>query len=327
MSLGPTLGGTRIFPYKSFDEALTDVLRLSRGMTYKSAIVEGGTGGAKSVIIADPKKDKTPELLKAFGEAVHRMQGNYVCAEDIGCTVDDVAIIRASTKYVVGLKHPKSSGNPSPFTAYGVFRAIQATMQELDGTDSLEGKTIAVQGTGSVGTELLSYLFWAGAKLIISDIDEEKLEGLARKYGAKIVSTHEILYVPCDILAPCALGGIINQNSIPKLNCRAIVGAANNQLHEDEDGNRLAKREILYAPDFLVNAGGLINVISEVAPDGYDATAARAKVGSIYHQVRSIFELAKKNNTTTNEAATTLVEYRLKHGIGKRIEPFHFHHE
>lgn len=323
--LGPALGGTRIYPYQKFDDALTDVLRLSKGMTYKSAIAQTGLGGGKSVIIADAKTQKTPELLQSFGHAVDRLRGQYVCAEDIGCGLDDCMVIRQATPYVCGLNHEMGSGNPSPYTAWGVFRGIQATAKRLFGTDSLEGKTVAIQGVGSVGICLMEYLFWAGAHLIVADIDYEKAKRIARQYRAKVVQPSEILEVSCDIFAPCAMGGVLSEKTIPKLRCQAVVGASNNQLLRECDARLLAARKILYAPDFVVNAGGLINVLCELSPQGYDAACSRQRVNEIYRQLLTIYEIADQNNFSTHEAAVALADYRLKYGIGKREEDLCFH--
>lgn len=325
-TLGPALGGTRIHPYANFNDALEDVLRLSKGMTYKSAISDVGFGGGKSVIIADPKKDKTPELLMAFGEAVESLQGAYICAEDVGCTTEDVKVIRKMTQYVVGLSHEKSSGDPAPFTAWGTFRGIQATAKKVYGTDSLEGKIVAVQGLGSVGSALSENLFWAGADLILSDIDQGKAERLARKYGARTVSPDQILKVDCDIFSPCALGAIINDQTIPHFRCRAIAGAANNQLHRDHHANVLRDKGILYAPDFVINAGGLLNVSAELEETGYLPSWPREKVHRIYDTLLAIYEIAEKNHESTQTAALALADYRIKYQIGKRVFPPFFHH-
>jgi len=323
-ALGPALGGTRIYPYVSLDEALTDVLRLSEGMTYKSAVAGAGVGGGKSVIIADPKTQKTPELLRAFGEAVNRLGGWYVCAEDVGCTLDDCMIIREVTPYVCGLSHKNGGGNPSPYTAKGVFRGIEASLYQLDGSSSVQGKTIAIQGMGSVGSALADYLFWEGANLIISDIDMKKAHSLAHRYQAQVVAPSEILFAPCDVLAPCALGGILDEKTIPKLRCRAVAGGSNNQLLRPEHARFLKLRKILYAPDFVINAGGLINVICELSPEGYNAGNARHKVDEIYHQLLTIYRIAEQNNTSTHEAAIALADYRLRYRIGKKREQLCF---
>ena len=322
--LGPGLGGTRIHPYNSFDKALTDVLRLSKGMTYKGAIAQAGIGGAKSVIIADPTKDKTPELLKAFGEAVNRLEGKYVCAEDVGCTPQDIEEILKTTKYACGVHNLRGSGNPAAFTAWGTYRGVQSVLQELDGTDSVEGKTIAIQGAGNVGWRLAERLFWKGANLIISDVNQEVAERYAHAYGAKLVTPEEILFVECDILAPCAMGAIVNSTSIPKLNCRGIAGAANNQLQDCADADLLLKRGILYAPDFVINSGGLINVINELSAEGYNASKAREMTKDIYDQLLTIYEIAQQESISTHQAAVSLGNHRLERGIGKRIEPLYF---
>lgn len=325
-TLGPALGGTRILPYKSFDDALRDALQLARGMTYKSAIAQVGFGGGKSVIIADPSQ-KSPELLKAFGLAVNALEGLYIAAEDINCFPSDVSIMREETQYVTGMIAPGSSGDPSPFTAWGVFRGIQSVINQLYGTDSVKGKTIAIQGVGNVGEKLADFLFWGGAKLIIQDIDEEKASRISRKYQAKVVSCDEIFQEQCDVFAPCALGDVLNQKVIEALNCRAVAGAANNQLlDEKKDGLRLAQRGILYAPDFVINAGGLLNVTSEISPDGYNACEVREKVWGIYDQLATIYSIAEETKCSPSEAADSLVEYRLQYKIGKRKIPPRFDH-
>ncbi len=322
--LGPGLGGIRIKPYNNFQEALTDVLRLSKGMTYKSAIAEVGTGGAKSVIIAN--EGKSEEMLQAFGNAIEKLQGTYIGAEDVGCTVNDVGVMRKATKFLVGLEHEKSSGNPSPFTAWGIYRGIQSVLQKLDGNPSVAGKRIAIQGLGSVGELLLSYLFWNGAEVIATDPDKEKLQRLAAQYGIETCGLDEIYQVPCDVFSPCALGGILNSQTIPQLKCRAVAGAANNQLLEEQHGDELHERNILYAPDFVINAGGLINVLCELEPSGYKASKARHKTHQIYDQLLTIYDVAEKNNFSTAKAAVSLADYRIKYGVGKRKEGFCFHH-
>ncbi len=324
--LGPALGGTRIHPYASFEDALSDACRLAEGMTFKASVSEVGFGGGKSVIIADPKKDKTPELLKSFGAAVDLLGGSYICAEDAGSTTADMHIIRQSTKYVVGLAHSKSSGDPSPFTTWGVLRGIQSVAKRLYGSDSLEGKKIAIQGLGSVGGRLAELLFWQGAQLILSDIDQEKTATLAARYNAKAVAPSEILSVECDILAPCAMGAVINDTTLPKLRCKAIAGAANNQLLSSVHADKLKAMGILYAPDFVINAGGLLNVAAELDDDGYSPTGPRYKIHHIYDTLLAIYDIAERNGESTYKAALSLAEYRLKYSIGKRTFPPVFHH-
>lgn len=325
-TMGPALGGTRIYPYQTFEMALNDVLRLAKGMTYKSAITECGWGGGKSVIIADPKKNKTKEMLLAFGQAVDRLQGEYICAEDVGCSMEDVLVISQATPYVTGLPHAKSSGNPSPFTAWGTYRGIQSVLKKLTGSDSPENKTIAIQGLGSVGYELAKLLFWSGARLIVSDIDQEKCASIAAITGAQIVPVSEVLKVECDVLAPCALGGGINEQTIPHLKCKAIAGCANNQLLKDSDADELFAKGVLYAPDFVINAGGLINVSQELDANGYNPVASRNKIHRLYDQLMVIYDIAEQNRFSTHRAAVSLADYRLKYRIGKRVEPAYFHH-
>ncbi len=320
------LGGTRIHPYATFEEALTDATRLARGMTFKSAASQCGWGGGKSVIIADPRKDKTEALLKSFAEAVNRLKGAYICAEDAGCTPQDAALIAEHTPYVVGLPSEKSSGNPSPFTAWGVFRGIQAVMHQLFGSDSVEGKTVAIQGLGSVGATLAQLLFWHGAKLIVTDVHMDRAEGLAKQLGAKLVEPDAIYEEPCDVFSPCALGGIINPVTIERLRCRAIAGAANNQLLTEADAEELRRVGILYAPDFVINSGGLINVTQETVKEGYSPSASRNKVDKIYDQLKLIFSIASENAISTQKAVMQLVEYRLEYGIGRRVDPIYMHH-
>ncbi len=325
-ALGPALGGTRIHSYDTFDEALEDALRLAKGMTYKAAIAEVGLGGGKSVIIADPKTQKTPELLMAFGAAVEKLGGTYICAEDMGCTVEDVKTIRKMTKYVVGLPHENSSGDPGLFTAWGTFRGIQSAVKRLYMSDSLEGKKVAVQGLGNVGSRLIEHLFWAGADLILTDTDLAKLERMAKRVQAKTVAPDQIWKVECDVFAPCAAGGIINDQTIPELRCKAIAGCANNQLLNDSHAVALKERGILYAPDFVINAGGLLNVAVEIEDDGYHPKLPRYKVHHIYDTLLAIYEIAEKNKESTHQAALALAEYRIKYAIGKRILPPTFHH-
>jgi leucine dehydrogenase len=326
LTLGPALGGTRIYPYSTFEEALNDVKRLSKGMTYKSVLAGACLGGGKSVIIADPASQKSPELLMAFARAVDRLEGVYICAEDVGCTPEDLAIIASTTRYVSGLMHEKSSGNPSYYTAFGVYRGIQACLKKVYGSDSVKGRTIAIQGLGSVGSVLAGLLFWNGANLIVSDVNEEKARKVASQYGATYVNAKEILFAKCDVLAPCALGGILNEESIPLLQTRIVAGAANNQLLLDKDADRLLERDILYAPDFVINAGGLINVTEEISVQGYDPVVSRNKVDALYEQLLAIFNLAEEKEISTHQAATELGDYRLKHKIGLRTEAPCFHH-
>ncbi len=324
--LGPALGGIRIYPYATFADAMTDVKRLARGMTYKSAIVETGMGGGKSVIIADPKKHKTPELLTSFARAVDSLKGLYICAEDVGCTTEDVMHIQKTTPFVVGLPHKKSSGNPAPFTAWGTYRGIQSVFKKIYNDESVKGRTIAIQGLGSVGAIVAELLFWNGARLIVTDVDKEKALRLAKQFSAEYVAPDIILEVECDLVSPCALGGTINADSIKNLRCKGIGGCANNQLLKDTDADLLYRRGILYAPDFLINAGGLINVVNELAKEGYQPGVSRNKVDQIYEQLMLIYDVADNNKYSTHKAAVEICDYRLKYGLGKKAGSLYFHH-
>lgn len=310
-TMGPGVGGTRILPYESREEALTDVLRLSKGMTYKAALANTQTGGSKSSLIIDPKIGKTRELLEAYAEAVNYLNGQHICAEDMNCTEDDLRIIKKVSPHVLGLTED-GTGDPSRFTAFGVFRSIQATALTLWGSESLVGKKVAVQGIGGVGLKLLAHLFWAGADLIVTDINQKLLDFAQHEYAAKVVSLDEILKVECDIFAPCARGGVLNKESIPQLKCACVVGAANNQLLEEEDAKRLFERGILYAPDYVANAGGLICIASGLDPEGPNSQKMRFKTNQIYNRLLEIYQLAEQKKLTPNAAANQLVESLLE---------------
>lgn len=321
--LGPSLGGTRVYPYETSEEALNDVLRLSEGMTYKSALAQVGFGGGKAVIVADPYKQKTKQLLLAYAEVVNSLNGDYISAEDVGTTTDDIEIMLQKTPHLVGLPlhHGRGSGDPSPFTAWGVFRGIQAVCETLFGSPSLQGKTVAIQGLGKVGTALADYLFWHGARLIISDVKKTRVEEMQKLYGATVVEPNEIHKVTCDIFCPSALGGIINEETVPLLRCKAVAGPANNQLATLKDAQRLADRNILYAPDFIINAGGLMNVSCELSPDGYHAEIVRDQVDNIYKVLVELFERASNEGKSTVEIAMDLAKYNIDNGVGKRKNP------
>lgn len=320
--LGPGLGGTRIYPYASREEALNDVLRLAVGMTNKSAVAKVGTGGAKAVIIGPSSGPKSEEMLLAYAELVNQFEGHFVTAEDVGTTTHEIAVMRKVTPYLVGLPLELGGGDPSPYTAWGVYRGIQALCKQLFGTDSVRGKKVAIQGLGKVGAVLANTLFWEGADLILSDINKARAEEMGKMYGATVVSPDEILKVECDILAPCALGGVINDQTIPHMRCKGIGGAANNQLLEERHGKELMKRGILYAPDFVINAGGLIQVADEINPEGHCCKRVRDKVHAIYDSLLSIFKASKAENLSTEETAVGLAKYNLDHLIGKRKIPF-----
>lgn len=325
-SLGPALGGTRIYPYASFDEALEDVLRLSKGMTYKAAIAKTGTGGGKSVIIADHRLPKPEKMLLAFAEVVNAFEGAYICAEDMGVNGDDLSTIRKGTQYIVGIPHEKSSGDPCPVTAFGVYRAIQAVCKKKWGSESVKGRTLAIQGIGGVGMKLAEMLYKEGAHLLVADIEKERIAEAQKNFRALVLPTHEILQAPCDILVPCARGGILNSATIPTLKCKAICGATNNQLLEEEDDERLFAKGILYAPDFVANAGGLINVVTELEEKGYDKQTALNKVSTIYDQLLEIFDLSDKQKKPTHRVACDLADRYIAMGTGKRVNKVIYHH-
>ncbi len=324
-SLGPALGGVRIYPYSSYEDALRDVQRLAQGMSYKAALSAVSFGGGKSVIICDPKK-KDRNMLISFARAVDRLKGLYICAEDSGSSVEDMNLIAAHTPYVVGSSHPKGSGNPSPFTAWGVFYGIQALMYRIYGSNSVEGKKIAIQGLGNVGSILAEILFWHGARLLVSDVDQEKVWKAVKSYGAETCLPEEIFGAESDFFVPCALGGVINPLTIPFFRCRAIAGAANNQLLSREDDYALHKRGIIYAPDFVINAGGLINVSEEVAEHGYNPAIARKKSGLIYHRILELSREAEKNSCSLYTAALLSAENRIRNREGMRERSPCYHH-
>ena len=305
--LGPALGGTRFWQYASDEEAIVDALRLSRGMTYKNAVAGLKLGGGKSIIIGDNKTTDREKLFRAHGRFVESLGGRYITAEDVGTSTKDMDYVHMETDHVAGLAG--KSGDPSPVTAHGVFRAVQASANWVWGSDSLEGKTVTIQGCGSVGTYLAKELHEAGAKLIVSDIDSAKTARVAKMTGAKVVEGDAIFSAEADIFSPCALGGIINDTTIPKLKVRIVAGGANNQLLEERHGDELMRRNILYAPDYVANAGGVINVYGEVA--GWDAQKALDKADDIYDTVLKVFELAEQMNIPKYEAADRLAERRL----------------
>lgn len=310
--LGPAIGGTRMYPYSSREEALQDGLRLAKAMTYKSAIAGNSLGGGKGVIIGDPKTAKTPALWKAYAEVLNSLSGRYITAEDVGTTTDDMGAIHANSNYVAALSNEKSSGDPSRFTAWGVFQGMKAVAQKVWKHPSLARKLIAIQGTGSVGSKLADFLFWEGADLILCDVDPSKVHPYTTRYGAQLIPFQDFFNVKCDILSPCALGGILNDNTIPSLRCSAIAGSANNQLLEARHGMSLMERGILYAPDYVINAGGIINAAAEFTPQGYNPKLAREKVNQISDTLQQIFEQSEKTKKPTNIIADEIAEKKLR---------------
>ncbi len=310
-TLGPALGGTRMWNYKNEAEALQDVLRLSRGMTYKSAITGLNLGGGKAVIIGDAKTQKNDALMRRFGEFVDSLSGKYITAEDVGMETRDMDIIREITPHVTGISESKGgAGNPSPITAYGVYMGMKAAAKYKFGTENLEGKSILVQGIGHVGETLVDLATKEGAKIIINDINTEQLERVSKKYGATIYSDLDIYGLDVDIYAPCALGATINDNTIDRLKAKVIAGAANNQLQDEiKHGRILREKGIAYAPDFLINAGGIINVYAELV--GYDKQEIKSKTENIYNTTLEIFKLADKEEITTYQAAFNIAQARI----------------
>ncbi len=310
-TLGPALGGTRFYPFGSEDEALEDVLRLSRGMTYKAAAAGLDLGGGKAVIIGDPKRIKSEELLRAYGRFVESLGGRYVTAEDVGTTRDDMDMIRRETRYVTGVSPSMGgSGDPSPITAYGVYLSMLACAEETWNEHSLAGRRVAVQGVGKVGYPLVKTLVEEGnARVVVSDVDVDSVARAVRDFGVETVPSGEIHAVECDVFAPCALGGVINDSTLPELKCRVVAGSANNQLARPEHGKELEERGILYAPDYIVNAGGLINVADEL--QGYRAARAKASIENIYRTLREVFTLAREEHIPTAEAADRFAEARI----------------
>lgn len=311
-ALGPALGGTRMWNYASEQEALTDVLRLSRGMTFKAAISGLNLGGGKAVIIGDAKTMKTEAFLRRFGKFIQSLNGKYITAEDVNMKTADMEYIAMETKYVTGLPESRGGGgDPSPVTAYGTYLGMKATAKKVYGNDSLSGKTIGVQGVGQVGMHLVEYLVKENAKVFITDISEEKVKTIAKKYNVNTVGMDKIYDLEMDIYAPCALGATLNNDTIPKLKCTIIAGAANNQLKDETvHGYMLMDRRITYAPDFLINAGGLINVYNEYLGN-YNRENTYRKAEEIYDTCLNILSLSEKEKITSQEAAIHLAERRI----------------
>lgn len=315
-TLGPALGGVRMWPYNNEQEAMRDVLRLSRGMTYKAAMAGLNLGGGKAVIIGDPHKDKTEKLFRAFGRYVDSLGGRYLTAEDVGIDLQDMEWVHSETKFVTGI--PKAlggSGDPSPVTAYGVYMGIKACAKKAYGSDSLEGKKIGIQGAGHVASHLAEYLHKEGADLFLSDIYQDKAKQLADRVDAELVDPDDIYAHEMDIFSPCALGGIVNDDTIDQFNCDIIAGGANNVLdEEDKHGQMLLDKGIIYAPDYVINAGGVINVYSEL--EGYDEQRAHEKASRIYDAILDILHYAEENEMPTYAASNILAEKRIQE-VGK----------
>lgn len=307
-TLGPALGGTRLWNYENEHDAALDVLRLAKGMTYKAAAAGLNLGGGKTVLIGDADKVKSEAYWRAFGRYVQSLNGRYITAEDVNTTVSDMDYVAQETDYVTGLNG--TSGDPSPVTAYGVYWGMKAAAKEAFGTDSLKGKVIAVQGAGNVGFNLIKYVIEEGAIVKVADIKEANIARVTKDFDVEVVSVNDIYDVDCDIFAPCALGAVINDNTIPKLKCQVIAGAANNVLAEDRHGDIITEKGILYAPDYVINAGGLINVYQELI--GYDREDALRKTEKIYDRMLEVFRIAKEQNIPTYKAADRMAEERIR---------------
>jgi leucine dehydrogenase len=303
-ALGPAAGGCRRWQYASDLDALTDALRLSRGMTYKNAVAGLKFGGGKSVILASDDAIKSPELFHAFGRAVESLGGTYITAEDVGCSVEDMRFVKEHTDFVSGLPRSgdKAGGDPSPMTALGVCQGIEAAVKFRLGKDSLESVRIAIQGVGHVGLHLCRLLHAAGAELIVADVNRDNLKLTTDELPVTVVPPAEVLFADVDVLAPCALGNVLTSLTIPKLKAKIVAGAANNQLSTEADGARLAEREILYAPDYVINAGGIINVAHEYYGDSSE-DKVRAEIASIPRRLEKIFNEAKTTKQPTNVIA------------------------
>jgi leucine dehydrogenase len=304
---GPALGGCRMYPYGSEADALRDALRLAKAMSYKAAVMGLPFGGGKSVVIADPRRDKTEALLRGIGAAVDALGGRYIAADDVGTTVQDMNVLRTVTPFAAG--YPGADGEPCPATACGVYHGIRAVAQHALGDSDLDGVTVAVQGLGSVGFRLCRFLAYAGAKLVVSDARPEAVERAVAEFGAVAVPCDEIVQVEADVLAPCAMGAVLNDQSIPRLGCRAIAGAANNQLAEPRHAEALHRRGIVYAPDYVVNAGGIIDVAHEGA--AYDPSDVLDACAGIYDVVLDVIERAERAGITPLAAADRLAESRM----------------
>ena len=314
-TLGPALGGMRMLPYASEDEALFDVLRLSKGMTYKSAVAETGLGGGKSVILGDPATIKSPALFHAMGKFVDSFGGSYITAEDMNIGIPDLDLVHETTQHVVGLaRSAGSSGNPSPYTAYGCIQGMRAVLEECYGSDDFTGKRVLIQGVGAVGGRMAEILKEKGAHVMICDINDARVEQLVSEHGYEAVVHDGHHALECDVYAPCARGAGINDDTIPELKCRAVAGCANNVLLEPRHADDLKSKGILYAPDYVINAGGIINVSCELRDGGYIEDYAMSRIDRIYHNLKQVFAISRETGISTRDAAAKLAEERLADG-------------
>ncbi|MDA8345841.1 MAG: leucine dehydrogenase [Thermaerobacter sp.] len=308
-TLGPALGGCRMWPYESEEAAIEDVMRLSRGMTYKNSAMGLRLGGGKTVVLQHERGEKDEMTMRAIGRFVETLGGRYVTAEDVGTSVQDMAIAAEESRSVRGL--PEASGDPSIATAYGVYMALKASLQEAFGSEEVRGRKIAVQGLGHVGVLLCEQLHKDGAELYVTDIDQARIDEAVRRFDAHPVAPDAIYDQPCDVYSPCALGATLNDDTIPRLKVKVVVGSANNQLKEPRHGKLLQERGIVYAPDFVANGGGVINVADEMHPDGYHKERAFSRVAQIYDRMREIFRIAREQGIAPHEAADHMAEERI----------------
>lgn len=310
-TLGPALGGTRMWSYATEQEAVVDALRLAKGMTYKNAAAGLSLGGGKTVIIGDSRTSKNEDMFRAFGRYVQGLNGRYITAEDVGTSVEDMEIVSQETDYVAGLSHSRgSSGDPSPATAYGVYQGMKAAAKRAFGTDSLEGRLVAVQGVGHVGYYLCKHLHAEGAQLVVTDLNREAVKRIEEEFGAFVVDPADIYSAACDIYAPCALGATLNDETIPQLKAQVVAGAANNQLKELRHGEILHKRGILYAPDYIINAGGVINIANEQS--GYNKERAYKQVETIADNLEEVFRISEAEGIPPHAAADRLAVQRIE---------------
>ena len=311
-TLGPAAGGIRMWPYQNEQDAIQDAVRLARGMTYKNAAAGLPFGGGKCVIIGDPKKDKTEGLLRAMGRFIHRLNGLFLTGIDVGTTIQDMVLMRMETPYVVTV--PESLGGPgnsAVATSFGIFQGIRACLKEVFGNPLPQGRTVAVQGIGAVGDELVKYLLNAGAAVTIADIDQQKVDTLASEYKVNIVPPEKIHTLDVDVYSPCAMGAVLNEHTIPELGCKIVCGSANNQLATEQDGDRLAQRGILYAPDYIVSAGGVISGLDSLQPGGFNRQRAMDTVSHIYRTMGNVIAISKEQGIPTYRAADVLAEQRI----------------
>jgi valine dehydrogenase (NAD+) len=321
--LGPALGGTRFRAYATEDDALTDVLRLSRAMTYKAAAAGLDMGGGKAVIIGDPATTRTDALIRAYGRFLDGLGGRYLTAEDVGTTSADMDLIRTETRFVTGVSEERGgSGDPSPATAFGVHHAVRAVAEHLWGSPELDGRRVVVNGVGKVGSALVGHLVADGALVTVADVRPEAVDALVGAHGVAVVGPEQAHALECDVYSPCALGGALSTETIPALRCAAVVGAANNQLAEPSCADLLRAAGVLYAPDYVVNAGGIINIAEERAPGGYDRDRAYAQVARVADTVRTVLHTAEAEGITTATAADRLAERRLDAAGGHTIPTF-----